>query len=218
MAPVSDTTDAQPVPGTPAVRLDARRTAVLGLHWQVNVVKPEGFFGPMLAEAVAVSGVIGRAAAFHDAARATGALVAYTRFTIPADEGDLVRNTMFMSAVGDAQESFRPDAPGAAVIAEMPVADADLVVDNQKLSGLAGNDLADRLRAAGVDTLLLTGVATNLVVEQTARHATDLGFTTYVVRDAVTAMTPAAHDAAIANLQLVCAGTLTTDEALASFG
>jgi nicotinamidase-related amidase len=216
MAPVSDSPNSSSVPAKPTVDLDPRRTAVIGLHWQVNVVKPEGFFGPMLADAVAASGVIARAAAFHDAARTAGALIAYTRFTIPEGEGDLVRNTMFMAAVGDAKESFRPDAPGAYLIAEMPVADGDLVVDNQKLSGLAGNDLAERLRADGRDTLLLTGVATNLVVEQTARHATDLGFMTYVISDAVTAMTPEAHDAAIDNLGLVCAGTMTSAEALAA--
>ena len=42
--------------------------AVLALHWQVNVIKPEGFFGGMLAEPVARSGVVNRAAEFHAAA------------------------------------------------------------------------------------------------------------------------------------------------------
>lgn len=74
------------------------------------------------------------------------------------------------------------------------------VVDNPKLSGLAGNDLASRLSDQGVDTLFLTGVATNLTVEQTARHATDLGFTAHVVSDCVTAADDAAHTASPANL------------------
>jgi len=192
---------------------DSRRVAVLALHWQVNVIKPEGFFGAMLAEPVARSGVVERAVRFHAEA---GVPVYFTRFTIPDGEGGLVRNTGFMRAVGDAQEAFRPDAPGAALIPEM--ADGARTVDNQKLSGLAGNDLASRLRDQGVDTLLLTGVATNLTVEQTARHATDLGFTVHVVSDCVAAADDGVHAASLANLELTTAGCLTARDALARLG
>lgn len=186
------------------------RAAVLALHWQVNVIKPEGFFGAMLAGPVAGSGVVDRAARFHEAA---GVPVYFTRFTIPEDEGELVRNTGFMRAVAEAQDAFRPDAPGARLIPEM--ARGALTVDNQKLSGLAGTDLAARLFDQGVDTLFLTGVATNLTVEQTARHATDLGFTVHPVSDCVTAADDATHAASLANLELTTAGGLTAEEALA---
>ena len=198
--------------------LDARRTAVLGLHWQVNVVEPAGFFGGMLAEPVARSGVLERAGAFHDAARRAGVLVALTRFTVPEGEGQLVRNTGFMAAVADAQEAFRPDAPGAALVDRMRAQDGDLVVDNQRLSGLAASELPELLRARGIDTLLLTGVATNLTVEQTARHGSDLGFTVHVVTDCVATTDEAVHEASLANLELVTAGGRTAEQVLAELG
>ena len=188
--------------------------AVLALHWQTNVISPLGFFGPMLAEPVARSGVVERAAAFHTSARDAGATIVWTRFTIPMGEGHLVRNTPFMVAVADHQDAFRPNAPGAALIAEMAVQPGDRVSDNQRLSGLAGNALAASLTDAGITTLLVTGVATNLTVEQTARHGTDLGFTVHVVSDCVAAATPAIHEASLANLDLATAGTVTADEAL----
>jgi nicotinamidase-related amidase len=188
--------------------------AVLALHWQANVISSEGFFGAMLAEPVATSGVVGRAAAFHDAAREAGAAIVWTRFTVPEGEGQLVRNTPFMTAVAEHQEAFRPDAPGAALVAEMAVHPGDVVSDNQRLSGLAGNDLATSLIDAGITTLLVTGVATNLTVEQTARHGTDLGFTVHVVSDCVAAVTTAVHEASLANLDLATAGRLSADEAL----
>jgi nicotinamidase-related amidase len=190
-----------------------RRAAVLALHWQVNVIKPEGFFGGMLSEPVARSGVVERAVRFHEAARAAGAATFFTRFTIPEGEGGLVRNTGFMRAVGEAQEAFRPDAPGTGLIPEM--AAGAQTVDNQKLSGLAGNDLAARLTDQGIDTVFVTGVATNLTVEQTARHGTDLGFTVHVVSDCVTAADDDVHAAALANLELTTAGCLTAQDALA---
>ena len=183
---------------------------MLALHWQVNVIKPEGFFGGMLSEPVARSGVVDRAARFHASARAAGLPVFFTRFVIPNGEGGLVRNTDFMRAVGDAQEAFRPQAPGAQLIAEMlPLGERDRVADNQKLSGLAGGHLADLLTARGIGTVFLTGVATNLTVEQTARHGTDLGFTVHPVSDCVMAASQEAHLASLANLDMATAGCRT---------
>jgi nicotinamidase-related amidase len=198
------------------VTTDRRRSAVLALHWQVNVIKPEGFFGGMLAEPVARSGVVARAAAFHDAMRAAGLPVIFTRFTVPQGEGGLVRNTGFMAAVGNAQDAFRPDAPGARIIPEL--AGQGEIVDNQKLSGLAGSDLPERLAARGIDTVFVTGVATNLTVEQTARHGTDLGLTVHTVSDCVAAATDEVHAASLANLDLATAGCLTAEAVVALLG
>ena len=196
------------------VEIDPHRTAVLALHWQVNVIEPEGFFGGMLAEPVRRSGVVARAVRFHGDLRARGVPVYFTRFTVPVGEGQLVRNTGFMEAVGQAQEAFRPDAAGAQLIEPMrPLAEPGSVFDNQKLSGLAGNGLADLLAARGVDTVFLTGVATNLTVEQTARHGTDLGFTLRVVTDCVAAVSDEVHRASLANLALASRGPTTADEA-----
>jgi nicotinamidase-related amidase len=198
----------------PPMTLDPSRTAVLALHWQVNVIEPQGFFGGLLAAPVAASGVVARAIAFHDAVSRLGVSVFFTRFTIPEGEGQLVRNTGFMTAVGGAQDSFRPDAPGAALIDAMTVGERDLVVDNQRLSGLAATSLPDKLSERGIDTLLVTGVATNLTVEQTARHGTDLGFTVHVISDCVAAADEATHQASLANLELTTAGSLSAEQAL----
>ncbi|NEW42251.1 cysteine hydrolase [Nocardia cyriacigeorgica] len=196
---------------------DRARTVVLALHWQVNVIRPEGFFGQMLAEPVAASGVVGRAVEFHAAARAAGIPVVFTRFTVPVGEGRLVRNTGFMRAVGDAQEAFRPDSVGAQLVPEM-VGYASEVFDNQKLSGLAGSGLAEWLRVQRIDTVLLTGVATNLTVEQTARHGTDLGFTVHPIADCTAATDPDVHAASLDNLELVTGGCLSAQQALDLLG
>jgi biuret amidohydrolase len=200
-------------PGLPGAPLHS--AAILALHWQVNVIKPEGFFGGMLAEPVARSGVIGRAAEFHAAARDAGAQLVFTRFTVPEKGSSLIRNTAFMRSVGDAQESFRPDAQGAQIIPEMAGLAQDAhVSDNQKLSGLAGNDVVRWLLDRSLSTVFITGVATNLTVEQTARHGTDLGLTVYVVSDCVTAADQPIHEASLANLELTTAGCVTADQAL----
>lgn len=195
--------------------IEARRTAVLALHWQVNVVRPQGFFGAMLAGPVAESGVEARAHDLHVGAREAGAGLVFTRFTVPDDEGALVRNTAFMRAVGDAQHAFRPDADGAALVPDVGYdPSTDHVSDNQRLSGLAGCPLPTWLADHGVDTLLVTGVATNLTVEQTARHGADLGFHVVVVSDCVAAADVAAHEASLATLALTCEAVLPAADVL----
>lgn len=199
--------------------VDPRRAAVLALHWQVNVIEPEGFFGQLLAEPVRRSGVVARAVRFHRALRSRGVPVYFTRFVVPEGEGQLVRNTGFMEMVGAAQERFRPDSRGAELIAEMrEFADAAHVVDNQKLSGLAGSELPGLLAAPGIDTVFLTGVATNLTVEQTARHATDLGLTVYPVSDCVAAGDEEVHRISLANLELVTRGVATAADVESALG
>jgi nicotinamidase-related amidase len=191
------------------------RAAVLALHWQVNVIKPEGFFGKMLSGPVARSGVVERAVRFHSAARTARVPLVFTRFTVPEGGGSLVRNTAFMQAVGDAQEAFRPGAPGTQLIPEMSGLARDAyIADNQKLSGLAGNDVVRWLLGQRIATVFITGVATNLTVEQTARHGTDLGLTVYVVSDCVAAADEETHAASLANLELTTAGCLTAEQAL----
>jgi nicotinamidase-related amidase len=189
------------------MRLVAAETAVLGLHWQVNVVRPEGVFGARYAAEVARAGVIARALEVHAAARRAGMLVVYTRFTVPVDGGQLVRNTPVMMQVAD-DPALRPEAPGSQLVPELASEPADLVVDNQKLSGLAGSELPRTLAERGIDTLVLTGVATNLTVEQTARHGTDLGFRVWVLADCCVADDPDVHRASLANLELTTMGVV----------
>lgn len=193
------------------------RAAVLAVHWQVNVIRPEGFFGPMLAGPVAASGVVPRAVRFHDAVARSGLPVVFVRFVIPVGDGGLVRNTGFMRSVAAAQTEFRPEAPGSRLIPEM-VEQPTMVFDNQKLSALAGCALSEWFDEQGVDTLFVTGVATNLAVEQTARNGTDLSFTVYPIADCVTAADPQAHAASLANLELTTAGCRTAEQALELIG
>lgn len=195
--------------------IESAGTAVMGLHWQRNVVKPEGFFGAWFAEPVARSGVFERTRRVFEAARSVGMPVVYTRFVVPPGGGQIVRNTATMAQVAES-EQFRPESPTVAIIDELAPHDGDWVIDNQKLSGLAGSDLPERFRKAGIGTLVLTGVATNLTVESTARHGIDLGFHVFVLRDCVATAAPEAHEASLANLTMATTGVMSSDEWIAA--
>jgi nicotinamidase-related amidase len=60
----------------------------------------------------------------------------------------------------------------------------EIVVPKRTNSAFIGTDLERSLRAAGLDTLVITGVSTNNSVEATVRMGGNLGFYVYLVNDA----------------------------------
>lgn len=71
------------------------------------------------------------------------------------------------------------------------------------------------LRAYGVDTLLFTGVSTNMCVEHTMRDAASHGFHCFLVEDACGADSEAMHDAAVTVVQRLYGAVTSSDEAMA---
>jgi nicotinamidase-related amidase len=77
----------------------------------------------------------------------------------------------------------------------------ELVIDKAAPS-LFHNTPADaRLRAKGITTLVLAGVATDIGIDFTARHAMALGYFAVIAEDAVGSYSPAAHEAAMTILR-----------------
>jgi biuret amidohydrolase len=71
------------------------------------------------------------------------------------------------------------------------------------------------LRAYGVETLLFTGVSTNMCVEHTMRDAASHGFHCFLVEDACGADSEAMHDAAVTVVQRLYGAVISSDEAMA---
>jgi biuret amidohydrolase len=71
---------------------------------------------------------------------------------------------------------------------------------------------------AGVDTLVLAGIATDVAVESTARAASDLQYRTIVVSDACTADSDEAHARSLNAIQKWFGETPTADEVVRALG
>ena len=69
----------------------------------------------------------------------------------------------------------------------------DILVTKQRWGAFLGTDLHDRLQQRGVTQIVLTGVATGIGVESTARSAYDLGYNVALVTDAMTDMDITVH-------------------------
>ena len=80
--------------------------------------------------------------------------------------------------------AFPPDAPQTQLIQELAPRPAEFVVDKISMSAFVGTPLDLILRDCGIKALVIVGVALEVGIEPTARHAADLGFIPVLVRDA----------------------------------
>jgi nicotinamidase-related amidase len=79
---------------------------------------------------------------------------------------------------------YRPDRPGNAFKVEARPLNGEPIIPKTTNNAFIGTDLEQRLRGAGINTLVIAGVTTNNSVEATVRMAGNLGFNTYLVEDA----------------------------------
>jgi nicotinamidase-related amidase len=140
--------------------------------------------------------------------RAHGAPVVHVRHESTGPEGRFVPGT--------AGADFRPEAQPRA---------GEPVITKHVNSAFIGTDLEARLRDAGADTVALVGLTTDHCCSTTARMAANLGFTTWVLGDAMATFDrvgpdgeafPAEtmHRAALASLHGEFAEVLSTRAAL----
>jgi nicotinamidase-related amidase len=102
------------------------------------------------------------------------------------------------------------------LVPELNQQPGDITVTKRTFGAFLSTDLDERLRAAGANQVVLTGISTTSGVESTARSAHELGYHVAFVIDAMTDTDAAAHDASIER-QFPKLGEIgTTAEVLAS--
>ncbi|MER5607708.1 cysteine hydrolase [Micromonospora tulbaghiae] len=180
-------------------RIDWAHTAVVGVHWQHEVVSPDGVFGPFFADQVARHGVAANAARVAAAARAAGGLVIFTRVAYRPGYPDLIANTPSFVMIRE-RGAFLEGDPKTRIVEDVARQPGDVVVTSTRLGGFSGTDLDLILRGRGVRTVVFTGVATNLAVTSTAYQAVDNGYRIVTVSDACTAATDELHDTYLSTL------------------
>lgn len=79
---------------------------------------------------------------------------------------------------------LRPELPGYALKAEVAPTGDEPVIVKRVHNAFVGTDLEQRLRAQGIDALVIAGLTTDHCVSTTSRMAGDLGFDTRLVADA----------------------------------
>jgi len=102
----------------------------------------------------------------------------------------------------------------SAVIDELAPGDGETVIDKYGYGAFHDTDLDQRLRAQGVQSLLVTGTVTQICVEETAREAFHHDYRTTIVADAVSSYASDLHAATLKNFASKFGWVADTDTAL----
>jgi len=134
------------------------------------------------------------------ALRRAGGLVVYLQHTCDAEavRGWTVYFDHFCSPERRARmiAAFSPDASGHALWDGLDVQPQDLQVRKRRFGAFApgASDLHEILQARGIDTLIITGTATQVCCESTARDAMMLNYKVFFVADGNATFTDAEHN------------------------
>lgn len=161
-----------------AVRPD--RTALVVYDMQVGIVRqlPNGV------------DVVTNVRRVLEAAREAGFRVFFLRhMSLPPEVAGVMQLRMAMAwqrvdQVEDIQPWFLRSSPGFAIVDELAPRPSEAIFDKISFSAFEGTPLAMALRDCGLNTVVICGIATEIGIEPTARHAVDLGFIPIVVEDA----------------------------------
>lgn len=168
------------VPQTLDEMCDPRRLALLVYDMQVGIMSQLKDGDRITAQVVRVL----------DAARAAGFRVIFCRhLSLPKE---LMGVFQFRTAMAwqrvDSVEQVEPwflrDSPGFQLVPEMAPRPSEAIFDKITMSAFEGTPLDITLRDCGMNALAIVGVAMEIGIEPTVRHAADLGYIPVVVTDA----------------------------------
>lgn len=104
---------------------------------------------------------------------------------------------------GDEPVHCLEGSKGIEIIEELAPAPEDYVIMKRRYSGFFQTDLQILLSGLKVDTLIITGAATDVCVRATATDAQQYGYYVYVPKDCVAGTSVLQHEAALENIRYV---------------
>jgi ureidoacrylate peracid hydrolase len=151
-----------------------------------------------------------------EAVRATGGLVVWIQTEAPSDPDDWANRAEGTSAESWAarQDLLAKDGAGFAIHESCDVHAEDEVAIKIRYSAFIPypSELDDLLRARGIDTMLITGVATSTCCESTARDGSMWGYRTIMVADGNADQTDRLHSHTLGKFLIAFGDVQTTDQ------
>lgn len=201
-----------------ALELNTHHTALLVMDFENDIVHPEGAFKDFgFAQMVQDNGVLDKTAQLLAAARDSGTLVLYVSVKFRPGYPERPANAPLWQGL-HAANALVEGSWGAAIHDAVAPQEGEAVVTKRGVSAFTASDLEPILKHKRIGTLLLAGVATNFVVEGTAREASDRGYQVVVVGDCCASVNQEAHDAALSVALPFLSTIATLEEVAAALG
>ena len=181
-----------------ALAINPSESALLILHYQNGIVSPKGKFAfSGTAAQVEKHKCVEKTAGVLKAGRKAGIPVFYVNIEFRDGFPELKKPTYPLIQSIQERDAFIRGTWDAAVPDELKPQTNDIMIINFNSSAFSHTDLDCILRAKGVKTLFLAGIATNWVVESTSRYGAELGYDITVLEDCCQGFTDELHNFAI---------------------
>ena len=198
------------IPETLEEVCDPARMALLVYDMQVGIVG-------QIPDAAAVTANVARVLG---AARDAGVRVLFSRhLSLPRELMGVFQLRMAMAwqrvrSVEDVHPWFLRGTPGLEILPEVAPLDREGVFDKITMSAFEGTWLDIALRDCAITAVAVVGVAMEVGIEPTVRHAADLGYIPVVVADACGAGNREAAERSLAGLRFTGDALLTDTDTL----
>jgi ureidoacrylate peracid hydrolase len=193
--------------------IDPARTAHIVVDLQ------NGFMAPGApAEIPAARDIVPNVNRISAALRAAGGLVVYIQNTIDADAKETWSNWFTHMSGGRRQQAmdaaFAEGSEGHAIWPGLEVLPGDLKVKKSRFGALVpgASDLHSVLQARNIDTVIITGTATNVCCESTARDAMMMNYKVIFVSDGTATWNDEEHNATLGIMLAQFADVMSTEE------
>jgi nicotinamidase-related amidase len=153
-----------------------------------------------------------------EAARVGGFRIVYTRHMyLPPEMAGVnqLRTAMawqHVDRVSDLKPHFLRDSPEFELVPDLAPRSSEAVFDKISMSAFVGTPLDVVLRDCGIQSFAIVGIALEIGIEPTVRHAMDLGYFPILIKDACGWGNRSAADRSLASLATF-GGSLQTDVA-----
>lgn len=197
------------------------RTALLVMDVQNDIVHIDGKLGGALGggkmpRLVAEKGVLESIARLIDKARSAGVPVIHVRHVYRPDYLDMPSNIAIFKVIKKIG-ALADGSWGAQIHDRLTPAPTDVVVDKTRISSFYASTLASFLEAQGITHLILTGIATDGVIDGTARDGADRGYYIFIPRDCCAATSENAHNTLLNGVLAMIANVCDSKEVIAAF-
>jgi nicotinamidase-related amidase len=193
-------------------RIDPAHAALVLIDLQNDFCHPDGVMGRAGEDLASMRAAVNGSVALLKWARDAGMRVIHVRAEY--SEQDASDVSLFASRNASGTACCRPGTWGAAMVDELKPGEGEWSVVKHRFSAFVDTRLDLLLRANGIRTIVVGGVATQCCVESTVRDASLRDYYVVVVKDAVGARgrMKHLHDASLETMSLYFAECLSLDE------
>lgn len=165
--------------------IDPQRSALLVMDYQNGIVSSVNDAETLLSRAAEAIGMV----------RNRDGRIGYVRVAFTDADFEAIPESSPMAGMvtPERRRAMHADSATAAVHDRLAPEADDIVVRKTRVGAFSTTDLDHQLRAAGVTTLILAGIATSGVVVSTVRDAADRDYRIVVLADACADHDPEVH-------------------------